>query len=184
MAQAREQRRPDTKSNQLVVGILPDLSSAKAALQDLRSQGIPEDHIGLAMRQPDEERPPASDAPDPAAEDAAAGAMGGGLIGGITGLLTATGVVVIPGLAPLLAVGTLASVFGVTGASVIAGAGVGAATGGLVGGLVGINVPESAARRYDEAVREGRVLITVKTTGDAGRVQALLQRHGADTGVG
>ncbi|HET9866623.1 MAG TPA: hypothetical protein VFQ06_04975, partial [Nitrospira sp.] len=78
----------------------------------------------------------------------------------------------------------LASAIGVTGASVVAGAGVGAAAGGLVGGLVGINVPETAARRYDEAVREGRVLITVKTQGDASWVQALLRRHGADIGVG
>ena len=166
----------------IVAGLLPDVESAKQALRELRAYGIPEDHIGLAMRQPDEAAPP-PEAPAPATEDAAAGAVGGGIIGGFAGLLAATGVVVVPGLVPLLAGGALASALGMTGAAVAAGAGVGAAAGGLVGGLVSINVPETAARRYDEAVRQGRVLITVKTNQDPAPIRAILERHGGDTGA-
>lgn len=173
----------DQTRDRLVVGLLPDLESAKQVLRELRAQGIREEQIGLAMRQPKAastvETPEA-----PATEDAAKGAVGGGIIGGLAGLLAATGVVVVPGLAPLLAGGALASALGLTGASVMAGAGVGAAAGGLVGGLVSINVPETAARRYDEAVRQGRVLLTVKTDQDPAWIHALLVRHGAETGVG
>ena len=167
----------------IVAGLLPDVESAKQALRELRAHGIPEDHIGLAMRQPNEDAPPPAEAPAPATEDAAAGAVGGGIIGGFAGLLAATGVVIVPGLVPLLAGGALASALGMTGAAVAAGAGVGAAAGGLVGGLVSINVPETAARRYDEAVRQGRVLITVKTDQDPSPIRAILERHGGDTGA-
>ncbi|MEP7153147.1 MAG: hypothetical protein ABI856_15685 [Nitrospira sp.] len=102
---------------------------------------------------------------------------------GLAGLLTATGVVAIPGLAPLLAGGALISLLGATGASIVAGSGVGAVAGGLVGALVSINVPETAARQYEDAVRAGKILITVKTDGDTARIQELLGLHGADTGV-
>jgi hypothetical protein len=179
-----ESRTASRAATHLVVGLLPDIESTKQVLRELRSLGIPDDHIGLAMRQPGEADHPPATAAAPTTEDAAAGAVGGGIIGGFAGLLAATGVVVIPGLVPLLAGGALASALGVTGATVAAGAGVGAAAGGLVGGLVSINVPETAARRYDEAVREGRVLVTVKTDQDPASIRALLERHGADTGVG
>ncbi|MDR4480716.1 MAG: hypothetical protein R3B37_13365 [Nitrospira sp.] len=168
----------------LVVGVLPDMDSAKQSLRTLRSHGIAEERIGLAMRHadaaPDDRQPD----PSPTAEEAANGAVGGGLIGGFVGLLAATGLVVIPGLGPVLAGGALASVLGATGASVVAGAGVGAVTGGLVGGLVSINVPETAARAYDEAVRQGHILITVKAEEDAASIRDLLEQHGAKVEVG
>ena len=168
----------------IIIGLLPDLESTKRVLQELRARGIPDDHIGLAMRRPEQAAPPPEEGPTPTTEDAAAGAVGGGIVGGFAGLLAATGVVVIPGLVPLLAGGALASALGLTGASVAAGASVGATAGGLVGGLVSINVPETAARRYDEAVRQGRVLVTVKTDQDPASIRALLERHGADIGAG
>ncbi|HEX2054998.1 MAG TPA: hypothetical protein VHF07_00800 [Nitrospiraceae bacterium] len=181
MNEPRTVHRAETR---LIVGLLPDLESTKQVLRELRAQGIGDDDIGLAMRQSDEAGLPPGEMQAPATEDAAKGAVGGGIIGGFAGLLAATGVVVVPGLAPLLAGGTLASALGMTGATVAAGAGVGATAGGLVGGLVSINVPETAARRYDEAVRRGRVLITVKTDRDPAWIQALLERHGGETGVG
>jgi hypothetical protein len=163
---------------------LPDLESTTRALHELRAEGIPDEHIGLAMRRSDEATIAGESPAGTTTEDAATGAVGGGIIGGFAGLLAATGIIAVPGLAPLLAGGALATALGATGASIVAGAGVGAATGGLVGGLVSINVPESAARRYDEAVRQGRVLITVKTDHDPARIQTLLERHGAETGTG
>jgi hypothetical protein len=184
MNQSQSAQHTHQTNTRVIVGLLPDLESTKQVLRELRTQGIPDDHIGLAMRRPDEPTSSAANAPAPATEDAAKGALGGGIIGGFAGLLAATGLVAVPGLAPLLAGGTLASALGMTGATVAAGAGVGAAAGGLVGGLVSINVPESAARRYDEAVREGRVLVTIKTDRDPDSIQALLDRHGADTEVG
>jgi hypothetical protein len=170
----------------IVGGLLPDLESAKSALRELHSSGVNDDRIGLAMRKPEDIAQAGVLSGEPAVQDAATGAIGGGVIGGLTGLLAATGLVVIPGLAPLLAGGALASALGVTGASVVAGAGVGAAAGGLVGGLISINVPETAARRYEEGVRQGRVLITVQVGAhdDAAAVEAMLKRHGAEAETG
>jgi hypothetical protein len=178
-----ESRTAPQTTARIIVGLLPDLESTKRVLRELRARGIPDDHIGLAMRQADEADHAPAATPTPTTEDAAAGAVGGGIIGGFAGLLAATGVVVVPGLVPFLAGGALASALGMTGATVAAGAGMGATAGGLVGGLVSINVPETAARRYDQAVRQGRVLVTVKTDQDPTSIRALLERHGADTGA-
>jgi len=168
----------------IVVGLLPNVDAVRRTLETLRSHGIADEQIGLAMRQVDSNAlSEEGDAPSATAEDAVKGALGGGIIGGLAGLLTATGIVAIPGLAPLLAGGALISLVGATGASVIAGSGMGAVAGGLVGVLISINVPETAARQYEAAVREGKILITVKTDRDAAKIQQLLALHGADTGT-
>ncbi|HNC83348.1 MAG TPA: hypothetical protein PK999_09890, partial [Nitrospira sp.] len=86
----------------IVIGLLPNMGAVREALEALRARGISDDQIGLAMRQA-EERLSDEESPSPTAQDATTGMVGGGLIGGLAGLLTTTGVVAIPGLAPLLA---------------------------------------------------------------------------------
>ena len=82
--------------------------------------------------------------PSPTAEEATKGVVEGGIIGGLAGLLTAAGFVAMPGLDPLLAGGSLISLLGATGASIVAASGLDAVTGGLVGALISINIPETA----------------------------------------
>lgn len=147
----------------VVVGLLPDVNAVEQALQTLRLHGVSDEQIELAMRQAGSDVFSLVEFPSPTGQDTTSGAVGGGLIGGLAGLIAATGFVAIPGLAPLWAGGALISVLGATGASIVAGTG--AVAGGLVGALISINVPETAARQYDEAVRQGRMLITVKTDG-------------------
>jgi hypothetical protein len=43
----------------------------------------------------------------------------------------------------------------------LAGVGVGGAVGGLVGALVGMGLPEYEAKRYEGAVKDGGVLLSV-----------------------
>lgn len=170
-----------TKSNDyIVVGLLPDMGSVRKALEALRAQGISDEQIGLAMRQA-EEQLSSDEQPSLTAQDATAGLVGGGIIGGLAGLLSTTGVVAIPGLAPLLAGGSLIALLGTTGASIVATSELGAVAGGLVGALISINVPETAARRYEEAVHRGQILITVRTDGDPARIHDLLTGLGATT---
>jgi hypothetical protein len=171
-------------TDHIVVGLLPNLDAARRALESLRSHGLSDDCIGLAMRHTEQDAlSHANAAPSPTVDDTAKGAVGGSIVGGLAGLLTATGLIAVPGLAPLLAGGALVSLLGTTGASIVAGGGVGAVAGGLVGALVSINVPETAARQYETAVQEGKILITVRTGADAAKIQELLVRHGAETGV-
>ncbi|MGQ0811904.1 MAG: general stress protein [Nitrospiraceae bacterium] len=160
------------------VGLFPDLTSAKEAIAELYAAGFTEADIGLAVRSPSPIEPdPASTR---AEEDVATGAMGGGLLGGLTGLLTAAGIVAVPGLGPLLAGGVIASALGVTGASIVAGTGIGAAAGGLMGGLIEMEISDTEAQRVDTAVREGRVLVTARTGGRLKMVNKIFTRHGAD----
>ena len=162
----------------IVIGLLPSMGAAQRALEALRARGISDDQIGLAMRQAETQ---ASDdeGPSPTAQDASTGMVSGGIIGGLAGLLTTTGAVAIPGLAPLLAGGSLIGLFGATGASIVAASGLGAVAGGLVGALISINVPETAAKQYADAVDQGHILITVKTDGDPAPIENLLTSLGA-----
>ncbi len=164
--------------NHIVLGLLPDMGTVRQALEALRSRGIPDDQIGLAMRQA-EEQTSGDESPSPTAQDATTGMVGGGIIGGLAGLLTTTGAVAIPGLAPLLAGGSLIGLLGATGASILAASGLGAVAGGLVGALISINVPETAAKQYADAVDQGHILITVKTDGDPATIENLLASLGA-----
>ncbi len=164
----------------IVIGLLPNMGAVREALEALRARGISDDQIGLAMRQA-EERLSDEESPSPTAQDATTGMVGGGILGGLAGLLTTTGVVAIPGLAPLLAGGSLIGLLGATGASIVAASGLGAVAGGLVGALISINVPETAAKHYADAVHQGQILISVKTDGDPAQVEELLASLGAAT---
>lgn len=164
----------------IVIGLLPNMGEVRQALEALRARGISDDQIGLAMRQA-EERLPDDDSPSPTAQDATTGMVGGGIIGGLAGLLTTTGAVALPGLAPLLAGGSLIGLLGATGAAIVAASGLGAVAGGLVGALISINVPETAAKQYADAVNGGQILISVKTDGDPAQIENLLASLGATT---
>ena len=97
----------------VIVGLLPSVAAARLALESLRLQGVSDEQIGLAMRQADNpSQRPRRTGPSPTAEEATQGVVGGGIIGRLAGLLTAAGFATIPGLAPLLAGGSLISYIG------------------------------------------------------------------------
>lgn len=181
MAGPTSTHRATGTADHIVVALLPDMGAVRQALEALRARGISDDQIGLAMRQA-EEPSSGEESPSPTAQDATAGMVGGGIIGGLAGLLTTTGAIAVPGLAPLLAGGSLIGLLGATGASIVAASGLGAVAGGLVGALISINVPETAAQQYADAVHQGRILITVKTDGDPATIETLLASLGATTG--
>jgi hypothetical protein len=116
-------------------------------------------------------------------EGAGAGALGGSLVGGALGLLIGTGLLVIPGIGPVLAAGPLAAAIGSAAAAVGAtalGAGIGAAAGGLLGSLIGAGVSEDEAHAYVEGVRRGGTLVSVAAVDtEADDVRQILARNGA-----
>lgn len=87
------------------------------------------------------------------AEGGAIGGTVGGIIGAVAAGLTATGTVLIPGV-NLVVYGALIAA--------AAGAGVGAAAGGLVGALIGLGIPEYEAKRYEDEIKNGAVLVVVE----------------------
>ncbi len=102
-----------------------------------------------------------------AGDDAATGAWQGAKLGLVGGLLVGVAALTIPGLGPLLAVGPLASLLGIGGiaGTAVTGAGIGTALGGigaLVGSLVKMGVPHAEATAFDEDLKGGGVLLSVK----------------------
>jgi hypothetical protein len=87
------------------------------------------------------------------AEGIAAGGTIGTAIGAAVGIVAALGTsIVVPGLGLIVAGPIVAG---------LAGGGAGAVTGGLIGGLVGLGIPESNAKAYEKALKEGGIAVGV-----------------------
>jgi len=109
-----------------------------------------------------------------APEGATTGGITGGIIGGVLGLLAGIGALAIPGLGPFIAAGPLMAT--------LAGIGSGGTIGGIIGGLVGAGIPEYEAKRYENRLKEGGVLLSVyvNSDADAKRVKEILKNNGAE----
>jgi hypothetical protein len=98
---------------------------------------------------------------------AGTGATIGTVLGGGAGLLAGIGALAIPGVGPVVAAGWLIAT--------LTGAGVGAAAGGLVGGLTGAGVSAEEAGVYNEGVRRGGTLVTVRTDeANVSRIESIM----------
>jgi uncharacterized protein (TIGR02271 family) len=114
----------------------------------------------------------ADDVADDAGDGAGTGATLGTVLGGGAGLLAGLGMLAIPGLGPVVAAGWLVTT--------LVGAGAGAAAGGLLGSLVGAGVSEADAQVYEEGVRRGGTLVTVRADdAQVDRVVDILDDHGS-----
>jgi hypothetical protein len=109
-----------------------------------------------------------------APEGAITGAATGGVLGGTLGLMAGIGALAIPGVGPLIAAGPLLAA--------LSGAAAGATVGGVAGGLIGLGIPELEAKRYENRIVEGNILISVRTeTGDdVIRAKSILESAGAE----
>jgi hypothetical protein len=101
------------------------------------------------------------------------GAGIGAVVGGLGSLLLGAAALAIPGIGPVLALGSWASAFSL------------AVGGGLVGGLIGFlsaqGVPPEEAERYAERVRAGAYLVAVQLDpGEAAKAESALANAGAE----
>jgi hypothetical protein len=109
-----------------------------------------------------------------APEGAAAGVTAGGVIGGTLGLLAGVGMLAIPGLGPFIAAGPIMAA--------LAGLGVGGAVGGVTGALIGLGIPEFEAKRYQDRLAKGGILLSVHcdTSEEIKRAKVIVERTGAE----
>lgn len=109
-----------------------------------------------------------------APEGAVTGGAAGLGVGAVVGWLAGIGALAIPGVGPLIAAGPIMGA--------LAGGAVGGATGGIIGALVGMGIPEFEAKRYEEKVRDGNILLSVHTEDGKQRDAAkeIFKRHNAD----
>ncbi|HYO80736.1 MAG TPA: DUF3341 domain-containing protein [Bryobacteraceae bacterium] len=161
-----------TANTSTVIALFESRIAAEHAVEALAGEGFTREHISVIAgdhRTPDANVP--NIGPQPgigSGSDAGSGAAVGGLAGFIGGIIA----LAIPGIGPLIAAGPLAAG--------LMGAGIGAATGGLAGALKGHGVPDLEAGRLTDAIRRGRVLVSVHAPeSQVDRAAMILDDHGA-----
>jgi len=148
-----------------VVGVFERHEDAERAVDELKRVGFRDDQIGMAVRNGENTGTMAEDR----GTHAGGGAVSGAVIGGILGAAAA---LLIPGIGPVLAIGTL-------GGTVLAGAAVGAGIGALAGALIGMGVPEEEAKYYQGEFERGRTIVTVNAGARYQEADDILHRFGA-----
>lgn len=153
----------------LVTGLFPDRTSAEAAYSAAEARGYTADDMNMAMS--DDTRKThftgnsagkETELGNKAAEGAGVGGAIGGTIGAIAAAVAAVGTsIALPGIGLVIA-GPLAAA--------IAGAGAGAAGGGLIGALVGWNMPEERVKHYEEGMKNGGILLGLRTRNESDAV--------------
>jgi uncharacterized protein YjbJ (UPF0337 family) len=132
-----------------------DPDAANRAYEELRRKYPTEDIDVMMSDDTRRQHFENTEAGSKAAEGLSTGAVvGGGVGAALAAIFTVGAAVAIPGLG-LVVAGPIAAA--------LAGAGAGAATGGAIGALVGLGIPEDRAKKYEEGLRNGGVLIGSRT---------------------
>jgi hypothetical protein len=149
-----------------VSAVYDSYSQAKGAVAEIEKAGVPASDVSLVANKYVSDK--YADVTD--VSKAGTGAGIGGIVGGGAGLLAGLGMLAIPGLGPVVAVGWLASL--------AVGAAAGATAGGLVGALVSAGTSDDHAHVYSESVRRGGTLVSAKVDdASATRIQTILDHY-------
>jgi len=167
-----------TSKRKMVTAVFRDRASAQNAFDWLRARGYSSDEMNVLMSNttrasyfPNEKEEKEMRAGSAAAEGVGIGGAVGTAVGATLAAVAAIGTsVALPGLGILIA-GPIAAA--------LMGGGAGAVTGGLIGGLVGLGVPEPNAKAYEEALKEGGVVlgVTPRSSEDASEVKTYFEKH-------
>lgn len=161
-------------SNKSVYAIATSEGQANQIVDSLTQSGFASNNISVLFPDKNTTHEFSHEKNTKAPEGALTGAATGGALGGALGLLAGIGVLAIPGVGPLIAAGPLLAA--------LSGAAAGAAVGGIAGGLIGLGIPEIEAKRYENRISEGNILISVLTeSGDqVSHAKEILENAGAE----
>ncbi len=151
----------------IVIGVMPENSQAEKAVEAMRKKGFGDNEISIVAK--DQEQGNQEEDLSFAEQNLSDGTATGGAIGGVAGLLMGAGALLIPGVGPIIAAGPLA------------GALTGVITGGIAGGLIDFGIPEERGKHYEEKVKEGNILVAVKTNEEkVDSAASILRQYGAE----
>lgn len=142
----------------MITAIFRDRIDATEAYEWLRNRGYSGEELSVLMSDQtrlyyhNEEKGKIKSKTLTTAGVATGGAIGTALGAGLAAIAAIGTTIALPALGMVVA-GPLAAAF--------AGGGAGALAGGIIGGLVGYGIPESNARAYEEALKNGGVAIGV-----------------------
>lgn len=149
-----------------VVGIFDNPSFAQDAASQIKSAGFRAEDISILSKQSNNDQgvnfsnqSDVSMQGDNIHDNISDGVVTGTVLGGLAGLLIGIGTVMVPGLGVIAAAGPIVGLLS------------GAVTGGVVGGLVDLGVPEDDSKTYENDIRSGKTLLTIKT--DDNRVEQI-----------
>ncbi len=129
-------------------------TQAQAIMSRLRAAAFSDTDISLLFPFEAPERRIELEQHTKAPEGAAVGVSTGGAVGAALGWLVGIGTLAIPGVGPLIAAGPILAA--------LSGAAAGAAVGGLTGTLVGLGMTEVEAKVYEQKLKAGHFLISVR----------------------
>lgn len=142
-------------------------ADAQKAVFRLKEAGVDEDDISVVANNSEKWY-----SPDYAAGAGKGAAIGAGF-GGVGGLLAGLGLLAVPGLGPVVAMGWLAAA--------AAGAFAVGAAGGVIGLLAEAGVATNEAEIYAESIRRGGSLVSARVAeGDKARLEAILHPSSVD----
>ena len=166
-----------------IVGVFNSQVDAEKAARQVKDDGLRTSDISIIAKQGDKTEtdvyaagnatgiatnPNASMGKNQINDNISDGVVTGGVLGGLAGLLIGAGTMVIPGLGIIAAAGPITGLLS------------GAVTGGIVGGLVDLGIPEAEGKRYENNVKQGKILWSMRTDENiADRVQSILKDCGA-----
>lgn len=178
-----------------VVGLFNSRTAAARAVDELFSRGYDATNVGYIDRHRDQSSQVVTEVGDEgtseytesvgeaAAKGAAGGAMGGAAVGAGAGLLASAGMLVVPGIGPFLAAGTLAATLGGAAAGVAGGAVLGGAAGAILGAATSdpANAEDDTSSYYREGVERGGSLVTVEVMdGQENEPAGIMRTAGAE----
>lgn len=130
-----------------VLSTFADRQQAERAVDELRRKGF-EKEISILAR--DDKKEGDNQTTMGRGNNLTGGTATGGAIGGLAGLAAGAGALAIPGIGPLIAAGPIAGLLS------------GAAAGGVAGGLIDWGIPSDRSKFYEDRIKEGRVLVSIK----------------------
>jgi hypothetical protein len=160
--------------NEVVFGIFASKSRLDDAVGALRNAGFANTDVSVLVPESVGAETLTTEKSSKAPEGAATGAGSGLLLGGALGWFVGVGALAIPGVGPLIAAGPILAA--------LAGAGIGSALGGVTGAVIGMGIPEYEAKKYEERVSAGNILLSVHCENGERRARArvTLEQTGAE----
>jgi hypothetical protein len=165
-----------------IIGVFANREDAEKAINYIHNKfAVPNDDISFIYKNTKNEvrQVDASEiSTKTPAEGASRGAGTGAVLGAIAGIVATAGVIPIVG--PFFAAGPILASLGIVGAvgTTAAGAVGGAVLGGVIGALANMGVGKEKAKRYEDYVVSGNILVAVNAEKN-GPVESALVGHNA-----
>lgn len=135
-----------------IIGVYETEKQAQTAVEDLQRKGYTLEQISVVAKNIEGLEPNEDQVKFKETEGMMAGATAGGIIG-LAGFFVGMSALALPGIGPIIAAGPLLLTLGGAVSGAVAKA------GDLTGALQEIGLDEEEARRYEEDVKEGKILI-------------------------